>query len=93
MNGTAGGTGTRGAGGGGGGMGQNTCIPGSGGGAGGRPGVGGEGGKGGGGSIGVFAGAGAHALVIDGSVIHTAERRQGRQRRLRPARRRGWPGR
>jgi hypothetical protein len=72
-NGSAGGTGTRGAGGGGGGMGQNTCIPGSGGGAGGRPGVGGEGGKGGGGSIGVFAGAGAHVLVIDGSVIHTAD--------------------
>jgi hypothetical protein len=72
MNGTAGGAGTRGAGGGGGGMGDDTCIPGSGGGAGGRPGVGGEGGKAGGGSIGVFAGAGAHALVIDGSVIQTA---------------------
>ena len=53
-------------------MGINTCVPGSGGGAGGRPGGGGEGGHGGGGSIGVFAGAGARVLVIDGSAIHTA---------------------
>jgi hypothetical protein len=70
--GQTGGTGTRGAGGGGGAASYNICVPGSGGGAGGRPGVGGAGGKGGGGSIGVFAGAGAHALVLDGSVIHTA---------------------
>jgi hypothetical protein len=73
MNGTDAGNGTRGAGGGGGGMGQNTCIPGSGGGAGGRPGEGGKGGKAGGGSIGVFAGAGAHVLVVDSSIIHAAD--------------------
>jgi hypothetical protein len=54
-------------------MGQNTCIPGSGGGAGGRPGEGGKGGKAGGGSIGVFAGAGAHVLVVDSSIIHAAD--------------------
>ena len=72
QNGGPGAAGTRGAGGGGGGMGINTCVPGSGGGAGGRPGAGGEGGHGGGGSIGVFAGAGARVLVIDGSAIHTA---------------------
>jgi hypothetical protein len=73
MPGSPGTPGIRGAGGGG-GAGSDTywCLPGSGGGAGGRPGAGGAGGKGGGGSIGVFAGAGARALVLDGSVIHTA---------------------
>ena len=73
MPGTDGGSGTRGAGGGGGGMSENTCMPGSGGGAGGRPGAGGKGGSGGGGSIGVYVGEGAHALVLDGSVIHAAD--------------------
>ena len=71
--GQTGGTGTRGGGGGGGAAAYNICVPGSGGGAGGRPGVGGAGGKGGGGSIGVFAGTGAHVLVVDNSVIHTAD--------------------
>ncbi len=73
MPGTDGGGGTRGAGGGGGGMSENTCMPGSGGGAGGRPGAGGKGGSGGGGSIGVYVGEGAHALVLDGTVIHAAD--------------------
>ncbi len=73
MPGTDGGSGTRGAGGGGGGMSENTCMPGSGGGAGGRPGDGGKGGSGGGGSIGVYVGEGAHALVLDGTVIHAAD--------------------
>ena len=73
MPGTDGGSGTRGAGGGGGGMSENACMPGSGGGAGGRPGAGGKGGSGGGGSIGVYVGEGAHALVLDGSVIHAAD--------------------
>jgi hypothetical protein len=65
--------GTRGAGGGGGASANEPCIVGGGGGAGGRPGAGGQGGKGGGGSIGVFAGMGARVLVLDGSVIHTAD--------------------
>jgi hypothetical protein len=73
MPGGDGGSGTRGAGGGGGGLGESVCLPGSGGGAGGRPGAGGKGGKGGGGSIGILAGQGAHLLVLDGSVIHTAD--------------------
>ncbi len=73
MPGSDGGNGTRGAGGGGGGMGADTCIPGSGGGAGGRLGAGGKGGSGGGGSIGVFVGEGAHALIVDGSVIRSAD--------------------
>ena len=73
MPGTDGGSGTRGGGGGGGGMSENTCMPGSGGGAGGRPGVGGEGGSGGGGSIGVFVGEGAHAILLDGTVVHAAD--------------------
>jgi hypothetical protein len=73
MHGTDGGSGTRGAGGGGGGMSENTCMPGSGGGAGGRPGTGGEGGSGGGGSIGVFVGEGAHAILLDGTVVHAAD--------------------
>jgi hypothetical protein len=73
QSGTDGGNGTRGAGGGGGGMSENTCTPGSGGGAGGRPGSGGKGGSGGGGSIGVFVGEGAHALVLDGTVIHAGD--------------------
>jgi hypothetical protein len=75
MPGTDGTGGTRGAGGGGGaGSADDPCTVGGGGGAGGRPGtVGGKGGQGGGGSLGVFAGAGAHALVLDGSVIHTGD--------------------
>ncbi|HEY7255430.1 MAG TPA: hypothetical protein VH476_02000 [Solirubrobacterales bacterium] len=73
MSGTAGGSGTRGAGGGGGGMSENTCMPGSGGGAGGRPGAGGYGGSGGGGSIGIFVGEGAHAILLDGTVVHAAD--------------------
>jgi hypothetical protein len=73
MSGTDGGGGTRGAGGGGGGMSENTCMPGSGGGAGGRPGGGGAGGSGGGGSIGVFVGEGAHAILLDGTVVHAAD--------------------
>ena len=73
MPGSPGTAGIRGAGGGGGaGSKANFCLPGSGGGAGGRPGAGGAGAQGGGGSIGVFAGAGARVLVLDGSAIHTA---------------------
>jgi hypothetical protein len=72
MPGTDGTGGTRGAGGGGGASANEPCVMGAGGGAGGRPGAGGKAGQGGGGSIGVFAGTGAHALVLDGSVIHTA---------------------
>ena len=73
MPGSSGTDGIRGAGGGGGaGSKANFCLPGSGGGAGGRLGAGGAGGRGGGGSIGVFAGAGARVLLLDGSAIHTA---------------------
>jgi hypothetical protein len=73
MPGSPGTAGIRGAGGGGGAGSQaNFCLPGSGGGAGGRLGAGGAGGQGGGGSIGVFAGAGARVLLLDGSAIHTA---------------------
>jgi len=72
MAGSSGTDGTRGAGGGGGAAGE-ACMTASGGGAGGYPGTGGKGGSGGGGSIGVFAGAGARVLVLDGSTIHTAD--------------------
>ncbi len=73
MPGSPGTAGIRGAGGGGGaGSKANFCLPGSGGGAGGYLGKGGAGGHGGGGSIGVFAGAGARVLLLDGSAIHTA---------------------
>jgi hypothetical protein len=46
-------------------------LSGSGGGAGGLGGTGGQGAQGGGGSLGVFAGQGAHVLVLDGTTIHT----------------------
>jgi hypothetical protein len=73
MAGADGTAGTRGGGGGGGAGSNDPCLVGSGGGSGGLPGVGGKGGQGGGGSIGVFAGTGSHVLVLDGSVIHTAD--------------------
>lgn len=68
----AGGAGHRGAGGGGGASSATiNCLSGAGGGAGGLGGTGGQGAQGGGGSLGVFAGQGAHVLILDGTAIHT----------------------